>query len=128
MTTDNNSSGHIGVSTDKPQRGIKENYMELYYRTHDKLAQIVAESNGVSDHRIRLYTLMMISMFPDDTIRKRTYDYFYQEIGKINKDTKDVEERNQKIAEFCLGEMQGLITSHFDQFMGITHKIVIGGV
>lgn len=130
MTENNNSTEIINspIISDKPGYGVKDGYLMLYYKTHDRLAGIIAESNGTSDHRIRLYTRMMISMFTDDDIRKATFVFFDARIAKITKETSDVEERNQKIADFCCGEMLGLITSYFDGFLGITHKIVIGSV
>ena len=129
MTSPEQTNQHgRGVATDKPQRGIKDGYMELYYRTHDKMAQVIADSAGAPDHRIRSLTLYMISMFPDDNIRVKTFEYYQKRIADITKDIADVEERNQAIADFCCGEMCGHITSHFDMYMGITHRIVIGSV
>jgi hypothetical protein len=130
MTDSNETFDNVNapIISDKAGYGVKDGYLMLYYKTHDRLAGIIAESNGTSDHRIRLYTRMMISMFTDDDIRKRTFEFFDARIAEITKETTDVEERNQRIADFCCGEMLGLITSYFDGFLGITHKIVIGSV
>ena len=116
------------IIIDKPERGAKEGYLQLYYNTSAHLNRVIAESNGISDHRFRLMTLKMIAQITDDTIRQRAFVYFEDRIRDINSTDEPVVEKNQKIADFCCGEMQGHIMSFYDQFLGITHRLKLGGV
>ena len=122
------------IIVDKPQRGAKEGYLTSYFNSSQQMNRVIAESNGISDHRIRLLTLKMIAGITDDDIREKTFMFFSQELAKIegltNKDGErlSADEKNQKIADFCCGEMQGLIVAWYDQFMGITHRLRLGGV
>ena len=116
------------IMLDKPERGSKDGYLQTFNNMRMQFGKIIVESNGVSDHRIRLYTLSAISTVTDDNLRKTMFDYFQQEIEKINKLDIGVDERNQRIADFCVGEMWGQITSFYDQFLGITHRLRLGTV
>jgi hypothetical protein len=118
-----------GILVDKPERGAKEGYLSKYYNESNALNGVIRESNGISDHRIRLMTLKMIAGITDDTIRAQAFGYFEMRINKIN-DTPGIsaDEKNQLIANFCCGEMQGHIVSFYDQFLGITHRLKLGRV
>lgn len=90
---------------------------------------VIRESNGIADHRIRLLTLKMISGITDDAVREMAFRYFFAEIEKINKKPGlSTEEKNQQIADFCCGRMQGHIVAFYDQFLGITHRLKLGTV
>ena len=122
------------ITVDKPERGSKDGYLQTYFNTSLQMNRLIAEGNGISDPRIRLLTLKMISGIADDGIRKKTLDYFFQKITDImqEKDSAgkllSMEERNQKIADFCCGEAQGMILAWYDEYMGITHKLRLGKV
>jgi hypothetical protein len=118
-----------GIILEKPERGAKEGYLSKYYNESNALNGVIRESNGISDHRIRLMTLKMIAGITDDTIRAKAFDYFEMRINKIN-NTPDIsaDEKNQLIANFCCGEMQGHIIAFYDQFLGITHRLKLGRV
>ena len=117
------------VEIEKPQRGSKDGYLDSFYNASHALNTVIKESNGISDHRIRLMTLKMIAGITDDTIRDKAFDYFFSEIEKINNTPGwSAEKKNQEIADFCCGKMQGHIISFFDQFLGITHRLKLGGV
>ena len=133
MVSEDVSNGE-GIIIDKPERGAKEGYLQSYFNSSQQMNRVISESNGISDHRIRLLTLKMIAGITDDDIRKQTFDYFTQELAKINEMKDDggrnlsADEKNQKIADFCCGEMQGHIIAWYDQFMGITHRLRLGRV
>jgi hypothetical protein len=123
------------IQIDKPERGSKDGYLQTFFNTSLQMNRLIAEGNGISDPRIRLFTLKMISSITDDVIRKTAFDYFFQQIDTIMvmKDPisgklLSMDERNQKIADFCCGEMQGHITAWYDEYMGITHRLKLGRV
>ena len=117
------------ITLEKPQRGSKDGYLQAFFNASQQMNRIIAESNGIADFRFRLYTLKMIAGITDDKIRKTMLEYFDQRISDINNLTDlTSDERNQKIADFCCGEMQGHIVAWYDQFMGITHRLKLGEV
>lgn len=117
------------ITLEKPQRGSKDGYLQAFFNASQQMNRIIAESNGIADFRFRLYTLKMIAGITDDKIRKEMLEYFDQRISDINSLTDlTSDERNQKIADFCCGEMQGHIVAWYDQFMGITHRLKLGEV
>ena len=117
------------ITLEKPQRGSKDGYLQAFFNASQQMTRIIAESNGIADFRFRLYTLKMIAGITDVKIRKTMLEYFDQRISDINNLTDlTSDERNQKIADFCCGEMQGHIVAWYDQFMGITHRLKLGEV
>lgn len=117
------------ITLEKPQRGSKDGYLQAFFNASQQMNRIIAESNGIADFRFRLYTLKMIAGITDDKIRKTMLEYFDQRISDISNLTElTSDERNQKIADFCCGEMQGHIVAWYDQFMGITHRLKLGEV
>ena len=122
------------ITLEKPQRGSKDGYLQAFFNASQQMNRIIAESNGIADFRFRLYTLKMIAGITDDKIRKEMFDFFEQELNNILNMKDDegrplsTDERNQKIADFCCGEMQGHIVAWYDQFMGITHRLSLGTV
>lgn len=117
------------IILEKPERGAKDGYIQRYYGSSATMDSVIRDSNGIADHRIRLLTLKMIGSVTDDTIRETMFQYFEREIEKINKmpDT-STEEKNQRIADFCCGRMQGHIIAFYDQFLGVTHRLKLGRV
>ena len=116
------------IVLEKPERGAKDGYLQMFYNSSQQMNRVIAESNGISDHRIRLLTLKMIGGITDDTIREKAFQYFDARIKAITDTNKSADEKNQEIANFCCGEMQGHITSFYDQFLGITHRLKLGGI
>lgn len=121
-------TGEEDISLEKPERGAKEGYLGMFYDSSRQMNRVIAESNGISDHRIRLLTLKMIAGITDDTIRAKAFLYFNDKIEEMRKSGKSADEINQDIANFCCGEMQGHIVSFYDQFLGITHRLKLGRV
>jgi hypothetical protein len=122
------------IILEKPERGAKDGYLNLWYNERRGLDSVIIQSNGISDHRIRLYVRAMISGIVDDDIRKESLDYFDDKIKAI-KTIKDesgrllsVDEQNQMIADFCCGEMAGHVSSFYDQFVGVSHRLKLGKV
>jgi hypothetical protein len=117
------------ILLEKPERGAKDGYLQMFYNSSNSLNGVIRESNGISDHRIRLMTLKMIGGITDDTIRAKTFEFFEHKIKEIHDHTDwSADKKNEEIANFCCGEMQGHITSFYDQFLGITHRLKLGGV
>jgi hypothetical protein len=110
--------------SEKPQRGAKEGYLASYFNERGQMSRIIAETNGVD--RIRLMTLKMIAGITDDKIRADTFEYFNKTIEAINATNDSANEKNQKINDFCCGEMQGHINAFYDQFIGVTHRLKLG--
>ena len=72
------------IITEKPERGAKEGYLVAFFNASQQMNRVIAESNGISDHRIRLLTLKMIAGITDDAKRKKAFAFFNQELTKIN--------------------------------------------
>ena len=122
------------IILEKPERGAKDGYLTTWYNERRGLDSVIVQSNGISDHRIRLYVRAMISGIVDDDIRKQALKYFDNTIKEI-KNTKgddgrllSVDEQNQMIADFCCGEMAGHVSSFYDQFVGVSHRLKLGKV
>lgn len=128
MAEEDVSNGE-NIILEKPERGAKDGYLQRFYGSSATMDSVIRDSNGIADHRLRLLTLKMIAGITDDTVRELAFKYFYAEIEKINK-TPDIssEEKNQRIADFCCGRMQGHIVAFYDQFLGITHRLKLGTV
>lgn len=128
MAEEDVSNGE-NIILEKPERGAKDGYLQRFYGSSAMMDSVIRDSNGIADHRLRLLTLKMIAGITDDTVRELAFKYFYAEIEKINK-TPDIssEEKNQRIADFCCGRMQGHIVAFYDQFLGITHRLKLGTV
>lgn len=117
------------IILEKPERGAKDGYLSAFFVSSQQMNRVIAESNGISDHRIRLLTLKMIAGITDDTIRQQAFEYFNKKIEAINNTPgKSADDKNQEIANFCCGEMQGHIVAFYDQFLGITHRLKLGNV
>jgi len=117
------------ILLEKPERGAKDGYLQKFYNESNNLSGVIRESDGISDHRIRLMTLKMIGGITDDTIRAKTFEFFFNEIKKISENPEwSADKKNEEIANFCCGQMQGHITAFYDQFLGITHRLKLGGV
>jgi hypothetical protein len=114
------------IILEKPERGAKDGYLVTFFNSKTQLNRIIAETNGVD--RVRLMTLSMIASMTDDTIRQKTFDYFDMKINEINASDKSADEKNQAINDFCCGPMQGHITSYYDQFLGISHRLKLGTI
>ena len=128
MAQEDISNGEA-IILEKPERGAKDGYLSMFYNSSQQMNRVIAESNGISDHRIRLLTLKMIAGITDDTIRKQAFEYFNKKIEEINNAPgKSADDKNQEIANFCCGEMQGHIVAFYDQFLGITHRLKLGSV
>jgi hypothetical protein len=116
------------IILEKPERGAKDGYLGSFFVASQQMNRVIAESNGISDHRIRLLTLKMIAGITDDRIRQDAFEYFDAKITEINSTSKSADEKNQEIANFCCGEMQGHIVAFYDQFIGITHRLKLGTI
>lgn len=128
MASEDTSDGEA-ILLEKPERGAKDGYLQKFYNESNSLSGVIRDSNGISDHRIRLMTLKMIGGITDDTIRAKAFEFFNGKIKEINDNTEwSADKKNEEIANFCCGEMQGHITSFYDQFLGITHRLKLGGV
>jgi hypothetical protein len=123
------------IVLEKPERGAKDGYLNTWYNERRGLDSVILQSNGISDHRIRLYVRAMISGIVDDDIRAKALQYFDDKIKEIREMKDDetkrllsVEEQNQLIADFCCGEMAGHVSSFYDQFVGVSHRLRLGKV
>jgi hypothetical protein len=123
------------IVLEKPERGARDGYLNTWYNERRGLDSVIVQSNGISDHRIRLYVRAMISGIVDDTIRAKALEYFDAKIKEIH-EMKDgesqrllsVDQQNQLIADFCCGEMAGHVSSFYDQFVGVSHRLKLGKV
>jgi hypothetical protein len=122
------------IVLEKPERGARDGYLTTWYNERRGLDSVIVQSNGISDHRIRLYVRAMISGIVDDDIREKALQYFDDKINAIKAEKDEngrllsTDEQNQKIADFCCGEMAGHVSSFYDQFVGVSHRLKLGKV
>ncbi len=116
------------ITLEKPERGAKDGYLQTYFNMKSQMGKIIMDSNGIGDHRIRLFVLNEISSITDDTTREKLINILNEKIKSIKDQNLDAAVENQMIADFCVGEMQGQVTAFYDEFLGITHRLKLGTV
>jgi len=122
------------IVLEKPERGAKDGYLNTWYNERRGLDSVILQSSGISDPRIQLYVRAMISGIVDDDIREKALTYFDDKIKEIRKTMGDdkrllsLDEQNQLICNFCCGEMAGHVSSFYDQFVGVSHRLRLGKV
>jgi hypothetical protein len=117
------------ITLDKPQRGAKDGYLQLFFVSRQQMGRIISDAEGgVTDNRIVTYTKYLISSITDDTIRKTVMTVYKERLDAIKKQ-KDLgnEAKFEQIMDVSM-EILGDVTAFYDEFLGITHRVRIGTV
>ncbi|HOB44227.1 MAG TPA: hypothetical protein PKV78_13600 [Methanoculleus thermophilus] len=115
-----------GLDLGIPTRGSKEGYLGLYFISRQQLGNIIGNLQGVTDQRLEIFTRFMISSITDRETREELLEKLNEELEKA-RDLRDVEERG-RAAMVAYMDVIGDVTEWYDEFLGITHRLVIGTV
>ena len=116
------------ITLDKPQRGAKDGYLQLFFVSRQQMGRIISdEYGGATDYRLVTYTKYMISSITDDTIRETVRKKYNDKLHEIKQTSSDNQDRFDKTVEASM-EIMGDVTAFFDEFMGITHRLKVGVV
>jgi hypothetical protein len=114
------------ITLDKPQRGAKDGYLQLFFVSRQQMGRIISdESGGAIDFRIVTYTKYLISSITDDTIRETVRKKYNDKLGEIKVKNLDNQQRFDETVEVSM-EILGDVTAFYDEFLGITHRLKIG--
>jgi hypothetical protein len=114
------------ITLDKPQRGAKDGYLQLFFVSRQQMGRIISdESGGATDFRIVTYTKYLISSITDDTIRETVRKKYNDKLGEIKVKNLDNQQRFDETVEASM-EILGDVTAFYDEFLGITHRLKIG--
>jgi len=115
-----------GLDLGIPTRGAKEGYLGLYFASRQQLGVVIGNLQGVSDRRLEVFTRFMISGVTDREVRDKMRTRL-NELLKEAGDRQDAEDR-ARAAIAAYMEVLGEVTEWYDDFLGITHRLVIGTV
>lgn len=125
MTRDASSPGGIeDFDFGTPQRGTKEGYLTTFFNNRMHVAHLITQYQGISDIRIQIMTMYLISTITDDTERKKLSDAFQSDLEAVEGE-KTAEKRALKANRVCM-EYMGKVSSWYDEFLGITHRLTFG--
>lgn len=114
------------ITLDKPQRGAKDGYLQLFFVSRQQMGRIISdENNSATDFRIVTYTKYMISSITDDTIRYNVKKKYEDLLNAIKDEHLDNQAQFDKIVDASM-EILGDVTAFYDEFMGITHRLKVG--
>lgn len=114
------------VSLDKPQRGSKDGYLQLFFISRQQLGRIISDTEfSRTDYRLVIYTKYLISSITDDDIRDQVMKKYQNMITEAKQNHKDNESRYDALVDATM-EVLGDITAFYDEFMGVTHRLKVG--
>lgn len=108
-----------------PQKGAKEGYLQTFFNNRMQIAHTIMQMQGVTDFRIEVMTMFVISGITDAKKRKAITDELENDLEAIKSGGGDMDERGRRILMRCMKAM-GDVSSWFDEFMGITHRLSVG--
>lgn len=116
------------ITLDKPQRGAKDGYLQLFFVSRQQMGRIISDENtGVTDHRIVTYTKYLISSITDDEIRFTIMKKYKENLAEIKQRPIDNQAKFGEIVDVSM-EILGDVTAFYDEFLGITHRLKLGVV
>lgn len=108
-----------------PQKGAKDGYLIAFFNNRMQMANTILQMQGITDFKVEIMTLFMISGITDENDRNIIWNHFEDTINKIRDGGGDMDEKGRKIAQECM-KTQGKVSSWYDKHMGITHRLSIG--
>ena len=116
------------ITLDKPQRGAKDGYLQLFFVSRQQMGRIISDENtGVTDHRIVTYTKYLISSITDDEIRFTIMKKYKDGLLEIKHKPENNEVKFGEVVDLSM-EVLGDVTAFYDEFLGITHRLKLGVV
>lgn len=112
----------------RPQRGARDGYFYLWIELNKQYGEIInTMPSGRYDPRLKRKVRQMIATVVDDNVQLKCWNMFEGAIHNINNDTtlKTTDERNEVIMDIC-DIVVGQIWSFYDQFMGVSHRLLAG--
>lgn len=125
MAVSSGQSFELNIGT--PQRGAKEGYLMLFFSARAALGNIIAQMEDPTDPRLLTFTKFLITSITDDDIRDEILEMLNTKLKEIDASSLTNEEKAQKRNDTCM-ETLGDVTAFYDEFLGISHTIRIGGV
>jgi len=114
------------IELDRPTRGAKDGYLQLFFISRQQLGRIISDPDGaVTDQRIITYTKFLISSITDDDIRDQVKEMYAEKIQAIKAEKLDNETRHEKMVDATM-DVLGDVTAFYDEFLGITHRLKVG--
>lgn len=115
------------ITLDKPQRGAKDGYLQLFFINRKQFLEFLINENGDDGERVITLTRYMISAVTDDQIRDNLKQKLDKEIAEIQKRSMDNAAKHRELIKVAM-DIQGDITAFFDEFLGVTHRLRVGMV
>lgn len=114
------------IEFDRPTRGSKDGYLQLYFISRQQLGRIISDPDQSStDRRIVTYTKFLISSITDDDIRDAVKQKYLGLIAEAKAKDTDNEQRHEELIDACM-EILGDINAFYDEFLGISHRLKVG--
>lgn len=114
------------IEFDRPTRGSKDGYLQLYFISRQQLGRIISDPDQSStDRRIVTYTKFLISSITDDDIRDEVKQKYLGLIAEAKAKDTDNEQRHEELIDACM-EILGDINAFYDEFLGISHRLKVG--
>ncbi|RPJ53952.1 MAG: hypothetical protein EHJ95_01195 [Methanobacteriota archaeon] len=108
-----------------PQKGAKEGYLQTFFNNRMQIAHTIMQMQGVTDFRIEVMTMFIISGITDEAKRNEIVAELEKDLDAIKNGPGDMDEKGRRILMRCMKAM-GDVSSWFDAFMGITHRLSVG--
>jgi hypothetical protein len=111
----------------RPMRGSKDGYFYLWLDLNKQYGEIANSMTGKYDPRIYRKIRHMIATITDDSIRLYAWNLFDSTMNNIQNDPKLSTEsmKNDAIMDMC-DILLGEIWSFYDQFVGVSHRLLVG--
>ena len=114
------------IEFDRPTRGSKDGYLQLYFICRQQLGRIISDPDqSPTDRRLITYTKYLISSITDDDIRGQVMDKYKALLVEIKKKNIDNEQRYEEIIDATM-EILGDVNAFYDEFLGISHRLKVG--
>lgn len=117
---------------DLPQRGMKDQWLYIFYKQYANFNTLLTELEDVTDKRVLFIVKDMISTIPEEESRREMQNCWKQMLEErletARRESNGVisNEKESYIAIDVALEVKGLVTDWLDQFMGVTHKLTVG--
>jgi hypothetical protein len=122
MEAPQTSSINLGIS----KRGSKDGYLMLFFQSRSDLGNIIQQWTDWTDPRIMIYTKFLITSITDDEIRGNIMKKLNTRLKEIDDLKVSNDKSSKEIIEACI-DVLGDVTAFYDEFLGISHTISVGG-
>lgn len=110
-----------------PRKGGKEGYLFLFFTARQQIGSLIANMEGITDPRLEVFTRYLISSITEADTREEILQEMDRQLEEIGREKTGVEER-ARAAMMVYMDALGSVSDWYDDFLGITHRLVIGTV